>query len=237
MVNNVEEMVLDAQTDRQKLNQLIENFIPFIKKCVAGFKTNQQSREDALTLAMIAFSDSVIAYKPDKGAFLSFAQTAIRNKLIDDFRMEQRRTALNVPMIIEQDEEAKNWEATLSMREHERIVERTSLQDEIEEVSDLFSTWNISFSDLARLCPKQKRTRSQCQYISTLILTNEVWQKYLFEKKKLPSKDMCKIYGVSPKTLEKYRKYIVALCIIQAGNFPRLKSFLPINRKEGKEDE
>jgi len=197
-------------------------------------RTEQQSREDALTLAMLAFADSVTAYKADKGAFLTFAQTAIRNRLIDDFRAEKRRTALNVPMLTDQatDGDAEDWETSLSIREHERLIERTSLRVEIDEVSDTFSVWNISFTELTKICPKQKRTRSQCQYIATLILTNEVWQRQLFEKRTLPSKEMCRIYEVSAKVLEKYRKYIVALCIIQAGDFPRLKSFLPINRKE-----
>jgi len=239
LIHDIEKMVFDAQSDRQKLNNLIERFLPFIKKCVAGCRTDQQSREDALTLAMLAFADSVTAYKSDKGAFLQFAQTAIRNRLIDDFRMEYRKTSLNVPLLIEQteDENAEDWETSLSVREHERLIEQTSLRLEIEEASDALSVWGISFAELVKLCPKQKRTRAQCQYIATLILTNEVWQRQLFEKRKLPSKEMCEIYGVSLKTLEKYRKYIVTLCVIQTGDYPRLRAFLPVNRKEGVDNE
>lgn len=238
-IHNIEDMIFDAQSDRKKLNQLIESFLPFIKKCVAECRTQQQSREDALTLAMLAFTDSVIAYKADRGAFLPFAQTAIRNRLIDDFRTEHRHTSLNIPALADNStsDDTQDWETSLSIREHKQMVERASLQHEIEEVSDILSAWNISFSELVTLCPKQGRTRAKCQYIATLILTNEAWQRQLFEKQRLPSKDMCKTYGVSAKILEKYRKYIVALCIIQAGDFPRLKSFLPINRKEGNADE
>lgn len=237
MHHQIETMVLAAQTDRQQLNQLIETYLPFIKKCVAECKIQPQSREDALTLAMLAFADSVMAYQPEKGAFLAFAQTAIRNRLIDDFRMEQRKTALNIPMITDSSDPSESWETSLSLREHTQLMEQTALQHEIEEISDVFARWNISFSELAKLGPKQARTRAKCQYIATLILTTEVWQRQLFEKQRLPSKDMCKIYGVSAKILEKYRKYIIALCIIQTGDFPRLKSFLPINRQEGTQNE
>ena len=239
MIEDIEKLVYDAQNDRRKMNQLIKNFLPFIKKCVTGCRTERQSRDDALTLAMLAFADSVAAYQADKGAFLSFAHTAIRNRLIDDFRTEQRHTARNVPMLVEyaEGEETVDLETSLSIREHERRLERASLRLEIEEMSDMLSAWNTSFADLARLCPKQKRTRGQCQYIAALILKNEAWRKRLFEKRMMPTREMCEIYGVSDKIFEKYRKYIATLCIIQMGAYPRLQSFLPVEKKDGVIDE
>ena len=238
MIEDIEKLVFDAQNDRLKMNQLIKDFLPFIKKCVAGCRAERQSRDDALTLAMLAFADSVAAYQADKGAFLSFAQTAIRNRLIDDFRAEQRRTARNVPMLAEhaECEEAMDWETSLSVREHERRLERASLRLEIEEVSDMLSAWNTSFAELAVLCPKRKRTRGQCQYIAALILKNDAWRKMLFEKRRMPTREMCEIYGVSVKIFEKYRKYIATLCIIQMGAYPGLQSFLPVDKPVDKKD-
>jgi len=239
LIQDIEKLVLDAQKDRRKMNQMIKNFIPFIKKCVAACRTERQSREDALTLAMLAFADSVTAYRADKGAFLSFAQTAIRNRLIDDFRAEQRLAARNVPMLVEyaEGEDAENWETRLSIRDHERRLGRASLRLEIEEISDMLSAWNTSFAELARLCPKRKRTRGQCQYIAALILKNEEWRKRLFEKRRMPTMEMCKIYGVSDKIFEKYRKYIATLCIIQMGDYPGLQSFLPVDKEDEVIDE
>ena len=239
MIENIEKLIFDAQNDRRKMNELIKDFLPFIKKCVAECRAGRQSREDALTLAMLAFADSVAAYQANKGAFLSFAKTAIRNRLIDDFRAEQRHTIRNVPMLTEhaESEGAMDWETSLSIREHERRLERASLRLEIEEVADMLSAWNASFAELAALCPKRKRTRGQCQYIAALIMKNEAWRKTLFEKRRMPAKEMCEIYGVSGKILEKYRKYIATLCIIQMGAYPGLQSFLPVDKKDGVIDE
>ena len=221
------------------MNLLIKDFLPFIKKCIAGCRTDRQSQEDAMTLAMLAFADSVAAYQADKGAFLSLAQTAIRNRLIDDFRSEQRRKARNSPMLVEraEGEDSVSWETSLSIREYERQLERASLRLEIEEVSDVLSAWNTSFAELARLCPKRKRTRGQCQYIAALILKNDAWRKRLFEKRRMPTTEMCEIYGVSDKIFEKYRKYIATLCILQMGDYPGLQSFLPVDKKDGVLDE
>ena len=232
--DDIEKLVLDAQNDRRKMNLLIKKFLPFIRKCVTVCRARRQSREDAMTLAMLAFADSVATYKADKGAFLSFAKTVIRNRLIDDFRTEQRHSSRIVPMLAEhaECEEAADWEMKLSIREHDRRLERASLRLEIEEMSAMLSAWNTSFAELAKLCPKRKRTRGQCQYIAALILKNEAWRKSLLEKRRMPTKEMCENYGVSAKIFEKYRKYIATLCIIQIGDYPGLQSFLPVDKKD-----
>jgi len=231
-VNDIANLVMEAQGDSEKLNKLIENFLPFIKRCVARSRADRQSRDDALTLAMLTFADCVMAYDLDKGAFLSFVQTSIRNRLIDDYRLEQKHAAL--PLITE---EAGEWETQLSVTEHQRQMERVNLQLEIEEVSGILSDWNTSFAELTKICPKQKRTRAQCLYIAELLLNNDVWRKQLYEKRRLPNKEICELYGVSHKILEKYRKYIATLCVIQSGDYPLLKTFLPTNRQGGEEDE
>lgn len=232
MQTDVVNLVLEAQNDSSKLNELIENFLPFIKSCVAKSRASKQSQEDALTLAMITFVNCVKTYRLEKGAFISFVQTSIRNRLIDDFRAEQRFVSHNVPLL--EDSTSNNeLETKLSVEEYQYQLERMSLQLEIAEVSGVLELWNTSFAELAKICPKQKRTRAQCEYIATLLLKNEVWQKQLLEKRRMPSKEMCDIYGVSIKILDKYRKYIVTLCVIQSGDYPMLRSFLPINRKGG----
>lgn len=231
-MDEVTSLVFEAQSDSQKLNEMIEKFLPFIKRCVARSRATNQSRDDALTLAMLTFADCVMAYAPDKGAFLSFVQTSIRNRLIDDYRSESKHAA--VPLL---EEGTADWETRLSVVEYQRQMEKATLQMEVEEVTAVLSSWNTTFSELAKICPKQKRTRAQCQYIAELLLKNEVWRKQLMEKHRFPNKEMCDSYGVSIKTLEKYRKYIATLCVIQSGDYPMLRAFLPMNRQGGVEDE
>jgi len=116
-------------------------------------------------------------------------------------------------------------------------TERAALQLEIEEAGQILAAWNITFAELSRVCPKQKRTRAKCEYIATLILTNDEWRNELLRKNRMPRKDICRLYGVSEKILEKYRKYIAALCLVQSGDYPMLRAFLPMNRKGEWENE
>lgn len=235
-MDDLAKLVFDAQNNPHKLNKLIEDFLPFIKRCVSQSRATKQSQDDALTLAMLAFADCVTAYRPEKGTFTTYVQTSIRNRLIDDFRVEQRFVSHSIPLL-EENAGSDDWETKISVEEYHIQLERASLRLEIEEVSGLLDSWNTSFAELSKICPKQKRTRAQCEYIATLLLKNEVWRKQLMEKHRLPTKEMCDIYGVSAKILEKYRKYIATLCLIQSGDYPMLHAFLPMNRKGGIGDE
>lgn len=236
MENDVEKLILEAQNDTSKLNKLIEDFLPFIKRCVSACRHTKQSQDDALTLAMLTFADCVNAYQLEKGAFASFVQISIRNRLIDDYRVEQKNITRIVPLI-EDSTGNKSLEIQTSMKEYQMQLERVSLQLEIEDLTKILYAWNTSYAELTKISPKQMRTRAQCEYIATLILKNDVWRKQFMEKHRMPSKEMCDIYGVSPKILEKFKKYIAVLCVIQSGDFPMLRTFIPMNRKGGIGDE
>lgn len=232
-MEDIAALVLEAQNDPRKLNSLIEKFLPFIKKCVARERKAGQSHDDALTLAMLAFTDSIKSYKPDKGHFITYAQASIRNRLIDDFRSELRHSARAVPISQIERKASLTLENRLSAEAYQIQAEREALQLEIEEAGQILAAWNITFAELSKVCPKQRRTRAQCEYIATLILKNDEWRNALLGKNRMPKKDICRLYGVSEKVLEKYKKYIVSLCLIQSGDYPMLRAFLPMNRRGG----
>lgn len=236
MIDDITVLIYEAQNDSRKLNKLIEDYLPFIKSCVARSKISKQSRDDALTLAMLTFADCVKAYRAEKGSFVSFAQTSIRNRLIDDFRSERKFFSKIIP---NHDNGIDNseYETKLSVNEYRLREEKISLRNEIEELSAILAAWNTSFAELSKLCPKQKRTRAQCEYIAALLLKNEEWRSALLTKRRMPGKELRAEYGVSVKILEKYRKYIATICIIQSGDYPMLQAFLPSTGKGGIEIE
>jgi RNA polymerase sigma factor len=236
-MEDIAALVLASQDDPQKLNDLIEKFLPFIKNCVARERATRQSRDDALTLAMLAFADGAKTYRSEKGPFLPYAQTAIRNRLIDDYRSERKHVSRSVPMRADENEAGLVPDARLSLETYQIQREQASLRFEIEEAGQILAAWGITFASLTKVCPKQKRTRSQCEYIAALILKNEEWRAGLMQKYRMPKKDICRFFGISEKILEKYKKYIAALCLIQSGDFPMLRAFLPMNRRGGMEYE
>lgn len=224
--SEINELVFEAQRDSGKLNKLIEDSQPLIKRCISQIRETKQSQEDALTIAMMTFANCIKMYQVEKGSFLAFVFTAIRNRLIDDYRSEQRFTAIHLPYI-EENAASNEWEEKLSVANYQDQQQKVTLQYEIQELSEILSTWNTSFTELSKICPKQKRTRSRCEYVVTALIENKEWKKQLIEKHRMPTKDIFSRYGISKKFLEKYKKYIVVLCIIRSGDYPMLKAFLP----------
>ena len=225
--------VNEAKNDTSKLDNLIEEFLPFIKKCVARVKKTKQSQDDALSLAMLTFTDCVKTYKPEKGEFKAYVHTSIRNRLINDYKNERKHSENNVPIYQIQDAGSFAQVNKLSIDAYHVKMEREALRLEIEEVVQILAAWNTSLGELSLICPKQRRTRVKCEHVAALILKNDKWRDGLLLRKRMHKSDICQMCGVSDKFLEKFRKYIFTLCLVQSGDYPILRAFLPMNYKGG----
>ena len=83
--------VYAAKEDLQKADDLIRDYIPFIRseasKCISRLCTEQ---DDEYSIAMIAFHEAILGYERGRGAFLSYASMLIRSRIIDFQRKETR---------------------------------------------------------------------------------------------------------------------------------------------------
>ena len=80
----IESEVLAAQKSSEAADRLIERYLPFIRseaaKTLGSFPAGGQ---DGLSIAMLAFYECILVYRPGRGAFLHLASVSIRNRLID----------------------------------------------------------------------------------------------------------------------------------------------------------
>ena len=84
--------VAAAQRDAQAADALIRQYLPFIKAETARFlrRSAVEGQDDELGIAMFAFYEAAMSYQSRRGPFLRLASTAIRSRLIDYQRKEQR---------------------------------------------------------------------------------------------------------------------------------------------------
>ena len=91
--------VYQAKTDNQAADALIADYMPFIKSETAKIMKQQPDQSsDELSIAMLAFYESIRSYSRLRGSFLRFASMQIKNRLIDYYRKEKRnrgRISLN----------------------------------------------------------------------------------------------------------------------------------------------
>lgn len=229
-------LVLEARSNSQAADKLIEQYLPFIRTETAKFlKRFPEDGQDELSIAMFAFYEAIMSYQSGKGAFLKLAAIAIRNRLIDHYRREQRHTGIasldeKLPgdgdsSLVDQIREDRNA--------LEELHDRTSTKKEIEEFIRQLQEFGLSLSDLAGNCPKQDRTLTACMQALDYARQNPDLLEQLVKTKKLPLSQLTEGAGVERKTLERHRKYIVAILLAYTNGFEIIRGHLSmIKRKE-----
>jgi RNA polymerase sigma factor len=125
-------------------------------------------------------------------------------------------------------DEVDEWAiAEVEQRTYEITEERKSIKAEIEVINTEFSEWGFDITDLTKQRPKQARSRETCQKIAALLMANPDILREVKKHRQLPVKWLISAAGFSEKVIDKFRRYIAALLIIETGDYPYIRSFLP----------
>lgn len=91
----LEERVAEATNDKKLKNDLIGEYQNFILAAISKtFKRSVTTSDDEYIIAMMAFDDAIDGYNENKGKFLGFAKTVIRNRIIDSIRREAKHNSV-----------------------------------------------------------------------------------------------------------------------------------------------
>jgi len=228
----LERTVAEIQQGNEALrNELIQQYKPFIAKTVSGVcKRFIREEDDEASIGLIAFNEAIEKYAPHKGgSFLSFAELLIKRRLIDYIRKEAR--IRDTVWYTEDREEGEQTAQTyldtrLSVDEFYRQMEREQRREEIIHYQQVLKQFGIHFHDLVEQSPKHKDARLNAIRVAQLLVEKEELLSLLFQKKQLPIKQLEEMASVSRKTIERNRKYIIAVAVILAGDYIYLKDYI-----------
>ena len=229
--------VQTAQTDRDAADALIRQYMPFIKAETAKFlkRAPQEGVDEELSIAMFAFYEAMMAYHRGRGAFLRLASLAIRNRLIDFHRKEQRHLGiLSLDHATDDEEEMRLGDHIPDARdEASERDERLAAQKEIMEYVKQLSTYGVSMTDVAENSPKQDRTLDACMKALDYAKRNPEILRQMIESKKLPLQALVMGAGVERKTLERHRKYVIAILLAYTNGYEIIRGHLhQLQRRE-----
>lgn len=222
-MDDLAQRIACAQQNNTELEQLISDYVPFIRKEAARAQGSPVEYNDRLSIAMLVFSQCVLQYNPQRGGFLSFASVCIRNRITDEAR---KHTAPQPQSLDDEQEHLQTAQTRAALQQYNLQQEQRALAEEIDMLAGELSGFGITFEDLGRLCPKQKRSRQLCMALARHLHSQPPLYSKLFTQKRLPQAELAKGVGVSEKTVEKYRKYVVALAVILEGHYPGVRSFI-----------
>lgn len=246
---NTVQLTMEEQIEQAKANQvfrsdLIKSYQPYVAKIASKVcKQYIDQSRDEYSVAMEAFNEAIDHYQQNQGSsFLSFAEMVIRRRVIDYIRKESRQTR-DIYLENETQDEEQSYESmaqiNASVAQYEALKQSERRRYDILEYQEILSEYDISFQDLVEACPKHIDARDNAKHIAKLLASREEYIEHLKEKKQLPMKDLLKNVKCSRKTVERNRKYIIAMAIIYIYGFNSLKSYIepesPLeeNRREG----
>ena len=229
-------VVLKAKTDSDAADALIRDFIPFIRSEATKFMGRLcTDQDDEYSIAMMAFYEAIMGFERGRGAFLPYAAMLIRSRLIDHSRKEARHAG-HISLYEENGgDDDRNLMDTLADEAdyYEDSAHREATRQEITELSAVMADFGVSFSDVADNCPRQERTLQSCARAIRYAGANPDLLEELLRTKKLPMNRLVLGSGAERKTLERHRKYILAMLLIQTNGYEIIRGHLYQVLKKG----
>jgi len=225
--------------DDEARNDLISAFTPFVLKVAARVSGRylRIGEDDEVSVGLMAFDEAIDAFDTERGvAFLSFAETVIRRRLIDYYRKTSRTRKREIPLSelesseddVETGSRLTHVEARLAAENYQRAVEAQDRRREIARYRELLIEFGLSFSELTKIAPKRIDARERAMQIANVIADTDRYRQHLLERQTLPLKWLEKDERVdlSRKTMERQRKYIIAIALLLIHDFEQLSNYI-----------
>ncbi|RLQ92937.1 RNA polymerase sigma-I factor [Planomicrobium sp. Y74] len=229
--NNAEILAVQAQNgDKQAMEDLLVSYSPFMKKTAGQVcKRFINDHDEEFSIALSAFHEAVNGFNQEKNAsFLTFAHMVIRRRVIDFIRKEAGRKEFvhDFQGLSEADDFRSGIDTSASIQDFSEQQQAAVRREEIAEYENLLSGYGMSFQDLVKVSPSHEDARTTAIQIAQLVAETEEYKQYLLQKRKLPVKEIEQLVEVSRKTIERNRKYIIAVALLLMSDLHYLKDYL-----------
>lgn len=230
----IEKLVEEAQQGSVRTREdLIKKYTPFIISVISGYLNRfvSEKNDEEVIIGMEAFNEAIDSYNISKGqSFIALARIIIKRRLIDYLRkQENQKYEISLGEFEREDAEgnsyngADNIAAATYYINSQQNIER---KQDIELFKEILKEYKISLDELVKVSPKHKDARKSAIDVARLISQQEDLKRYLIEKKLLPLVELEKRINISRKTVERQRKYIIAITLILINDLSYLKEYL-----------
>ncbi|RSK26702.1 RNA polymerase sigma factor SigI [Bacillus sp. HMF5848] len=231
--SKLEESIIEIQNgDTQLQNEIIQKYKPFVAKTVSSVcKRYIQESDDEFSIGLIAFNEAIEKYSCEKGrAFIAFSELVIKRRVIDYIRKESRQPDIALDFTPNDDDGDMSTQSHIDIKQaldqHNLMLEQEQRKAEIELYVDQLKDFGLTIKDLQEQSPKHEDARQNAINVAKTLVEHEELKTLLFEKKQIPMKLLQSYVTVSRKTLERNRKYIIAIAIILSGDFVFLRDYI-----------
>jgi len=219
--------------------KLIKDYKPFILKVVSkttGKYVDMQNSEE-FSVGLMAFDEAIKSFNENKNvSFLNFAEIVIKRRLIDYLRSNYKHSKVYPFTYFENDE---NEDGSLFEEKYLKIEASTQFDNiETKEEIVLFTKklgeFGITLQDLVKNAPKHMDSKRLAIKIARILAENEELSDKLRDTKKIPMKELMRLVDVNHKTIERNRKFIIAVYFILNSGLEVMMGYVENVEKGGK---
>ncbi|SHH03708.1 MULTISPECIES: RNA polymerase sigma-I factor [Virgibacillus] len=229
----LEELVVMAQHGEQSVqNYLLKTYQPFVAKCVSEVckRYIDIANDDEFSIGLSAFNEAIKSYNRERGSsFLGFAKLVIKRKVIDYIRYTQKNpTVLSLDEIYDADLLENPTEILAVKKQYQLAQDSWHRKQEILDFKEKLKVYKLSLDELTEVAPKHRDARESAIHTAKVLYENKSLRDYVLAKRKLPIKQLVKKVDISKKTIERNRKYILAVFIVLTEDYLYLKDYLKV---------
>lgn len=230
-VHELAEQVYAAKTDVEAADRLIRQYMGFIRAETAKYlhRAPVEGQDEELSIVLLAFYEAILGYEKHRGAFLAYASRGIRSRLIDYYRREKKHAkviSLHEPVDDDGNDSMKIEHLEHPENEIEKNHHKRATREEIQEFEGELRKFGLTFSDVADNCPRQERTLQACARVLHAARENPELLDLLIRTKKLPVKELSELSKTDRKTMERHRKYLVAVLLAFTNGYEIIRGHL-----------
>lgn len=218
-----------AKNDMIYADNLIKEFMPFILSTTSKVTKKSVNRtDDETSISMIAFHEAIKSYDKEKGSFLAYSSIVMRNRLIDYFKKEEKhKNVISLDTKIN-DEDNISLIDTIEHKEnqYENLHNLKATKEEIFELTRILNSFGVGLIDISENSPKQERTIDAIRKLLNYAIQNKEILNKIEKTGKIPIAELSKNTGVSKKTIERHRKYILAMFLIQTNGYEIIRDHI-----------
>lgn len=204
------------------INEAIKAYMALIVKTISETTGRYVSVEndDEFSIGLLAFKEALDKFDEGRGNFSAFAKLVISSR-VKNYLIKKSKDNLNISLeqLSEEGIEIPEIIDNTDSDKNELAIEIEKLKRNIEE-------FGFSFEDLIDESPKHEDTRNRAIKLSEDISIQGDLTKHMYEKKRLPIKQISLRFTVTEKIIKRSKKFIISVVIIFNKNYRNLKLWI-----------
>ncbi|HOM01546.1 MAG TPA: RNA polymerase sigma-I factor [Acetivibrio sp.] len=214
--------------------EFIKDNVPYIIRTISnilGIVVDDRNSEE-FSIGLSAFNEAIDRYDAEKnGNFYTYSFVVIKSRLFDFIRRNKKHSNVLPFSYIEQ---STRVEDRLLSCDSNGQFEKIEVRQELVSFEKNLKEFGISLEDLVLSSPKHRDSRLLSIKIAQIIAADDEIFKKLVEKKYIPMKELLRRIKVNHKTIQRNRKFIIAVSLILRSNLYDLKEYVQGFEREGK---